>query len=105
MNKMKTKIRLLLTLLIFCSLQIIGQVPASQDPFHRIVFQNKYIRILDVLLEPNDTTQFHIHSLPSLFVYFSNTNIALQTKGKDWVKQRSESGKARYSSYSPDILI
>ncbi len=102
---MKNKKSSLLLLLLFGSLYAIGQVQASKEPFHPIVFENKFIRILNVLLPPKDTSQFHIHSTPSLFVYFTNTNIRLQTQGKDWVSQRSTAGNARFTSYTPDILI
>lgn len=105
---MKNKPGVFIAAFLFCLSQSRAQVPVSQEPFHHLVFQNKYVRILDVLIPPNDTSQFHIHSIPSLFVYFTNTNIASQIKGKDWVKSVSESGKARYTSYTPDtpdILI
>lgn len=72
---------------------------------HRPVIQNKYIRLLDVILQPNDTTQYHVHSIPSLFIYLSKNNTASQTNGHDWVKEQSVPGKAWYRSFSPDILM
>ena len=102
---MKIKIPLLLALATVQSSHLAAQVQASQEPFHPIVFENKYIRILDVLLPPGDTTQFHIHSTPSLFVYFTNTNVALQIKGKDWIKSRTVSGNTRYTAYTPDTPL
>jgi len=91
-------------LLLLCT-TIIAQVQVSEEPMHRKVFQNKYIRLLDVWLQPGDTTQYHVHSTPSLFVYFSNNVISTQIKGEEWVKDQAESGKAWYRSFSPDILV
>ena len=105
MNQTKIKITLLLALVTLQSSHLAAQVPVSQEPFHPIVFENKYVRILDVLLPPGDTTQFHIHSTPSLFVYFTNSNIASQTKGKDWIKSRSVAGNTRFTAYTPDTPL
>jgi len=91
--------------LLFSSSIIMAQVQVSEEPMHRNVFQNKYIRLLDVWLQPGDTTQFHIHSTPSLFVYFSNNKISSQIRGEEWIKDQSESGKAWYRSFSPGILV
>ncbi len=82
-----------------------AQVQVSREPFHKNVLENKYIRILDVWLQPGDTTMFHIHSTPSVFLQFSNTNIATQVKGQDWVKNQAIAGTASYRSFSPDTLV
>ncbi|MBK9981084.1 MAG: hypothetical protein IPP15_01435 [Saprospiraceae bacterium] len=102
---MKSKTKLFLTILLFCSFGAMAQVPVSQEPSHHPVFQNQYIRLLDVTLNPGDTTQFHIHATPSLFLHLSNTNVSSQIMGKEWVKDRNETGKAWYKSFSPEILV
>ena len=101
---MKKNINWLLALTC-CSVHTMAQVQVSKEPFHRPVFVNKYIRLLDVVLQPNDTTQFHVHSTPSLFIYLSKNNTASQVNGKDWVNEQSVPGKTWYRSFSPDILI
>ena len=93
-----------LTTLLFNS-ALIAQVPVSQEPLHRPVLVNKYIRLLDVILPAGDTTQFHIHSTPSLFVILSNNKTTSQIKGKNWIEDNSTAGKTWYRSFSPDILI
>ena len=102
---MKTKIISFWLLVLFQALDLTAQVQVSQEPFHRVVFQNKYVRILDVWLQSRDTTQFHVHSLPSLFVYFTNSTVSSQTKGKEWVKSKAVPGQVRYTSYVEDTLI
>ncbi|HEX5655095.1 MAG TPA: hypothetical protein VFX58_18595 [Chitinophagaceae bacterium] len=99
------KIKLLLTLLLFLNKGMMAQVPVSQEPMHRPVFQNKYVRILDVLVPPHDTTQFHIHSIPSFFLTISGNAIASQVKGGEWVKEQMVPGNSWYRSFSPDSLV
>lgn len=43
-------------------------VPVSKEPYHRNVFENEFVRVLDVHLMPGDTTQFHKHETPSVFI-------------------------------------
>lgn len=95
---------LFLILLVFCS-SVTAQVPVSQEPLHRPVFVNKYIRLLDVIVPAGDTTQFHIHQTPSLFVIFSNNKTSSQIAGKNWIEDQSTAGTTWYRSFSPDILI
>ena len=102
---MTTKNGSFFIILIFYSLEIIAQVPVSKEPLHKPVFQNKYIRLLDVVLQPADTSLFHIHATPSVFVYLSTTRFSSQIKGKEWVEEKSIAGKAWYRSFSPDILV
>lgn len=90
---------------LFSPSSIIAQVQVSEEPMHRPVLQNKYIRLLDVWLQPGDTTLFHIHSTPSLFVYLSGNTISSQIKGESWVKDQAVAGKSWYRSFSPDILV
>lgn len=82
-----------------------AQVQVSMEPRHKKVLENKYIRLLDVWLQPGDTTQFHIHSTPSVFLHFSNTIIASQVKEQDWVTEQAVPGKSWYRSFSPDSVI
>jgi hypothetical protein len=60
---------LLLHLLLPC-LQIAAQdaIPVSKEPFHKNVFENNYLRVLDVRIAPGDTSQFHKHETPSVFI-------------------------------------
>ncbi len=105
MKENKNKIIALLTVLLFCTAIITAQVPVRDEPRHHPVLQNKYIRLLDVWLPPGDTTQFHIHSTPSLFVILSKTITAWQEKGKQWIKDSSVLGRSWYRSFSPDTLV
>jgi redox-sensitive bicupin YhaK (pirin superfamily) len=59
---------LLLLLPICISCRGISQVPVSQEPLHHNVFENAWVRVLDVRIQPGDTTQFHKHETPSVFI-------------------------------------
>src|SRR5688500_3158538 len=89
---------------LFC-FPAMAQVQVSEEPMHRPVFQNKYIRLLDVWVKPGDTTQYHIHSTPSLFVFLSDNAVSSQVKGDEWLRDQFVTGVVWYRSFSPDILI
>jgi hypothetical protein len=46
-------------------------LPVEQEPHHRWEFQNQYVRVLDVLLAPGESTLFHTHSHDSIAVRLS----------------------------------
>ena len=63
------------------SLFISAQVHVRDEPRHHNVFENEYLRILDVLLAPNDTTQYHLHNTPSVFIILANCRVTSQLLG------------------------
>lgn len=101
------KLRLLTIIICFVLLNIKtnAQVPVREEPRHHPILVNKYIRLLDVWIQPHDTTQFHIHATPSLFVILSNTNTVSQIKGEGWQSGVSNPGTTWYRSFTPDILV
>ena len=95
---------------VFClsallPLTISAQVPVSKEPLHKKVMENQYFRLLDVKLKPGDTTQFHIHSLPSVFVRFSSNDITSQLQGESWIPEKSEQGQVSFKAYGADSII
>lgn len=62
--------------IITCLLQVLigsGQVVAvSKEPRHHNVFENEFVRVLDVHLPAGDTSLFHKHETPSVFVMIHN---------------------------------
>ena len=56
-------------IIVFCfSNNVFAQPAVRNEPRHHNVFENDYIRVLDVYLAPDDTTQYHIHATPSVFI-------------------------------------
>ena len=85
---------------IFSSLLLTAQVAVRNEPRHHDVFENDYVRILDVFLAPHDTTQFHIHNTPSVFVIYTKTATGSQLKSGQPTKDLSKAGSFWYDSLS-----
>ena len=102
---MKGKIVMLLIITFLFLPGLSAQVPVSEEPRHVPVLVNQYIRLLDVWLPTGDTTWFHIHSTPSVFLFFTNTNLTGEAEGEDWAVDTAVAGKAWYRSFIGDTLI
>jgi quercetin dioxygenase-like cupin family protein len=57
-----------------------AQVQVSREPRHHNVFENAWVRILDVHIPPGDTSLWHKHSTPSVFIILSNTKTGSQVR-------------------------
>ena len=84
--------------IICCFLWTNAQVAVRNEPRHHNVFENDYIRILDVIIAPHDTTQFHIHSTPSVFITLSKTVTGSQLINQQPAKGTSTPGNCWYDS-------
>ena len=60
---------------------------------------------MDAWVQPGDTTMFHIHSTPSVFLHFSDALMSSQSKGQNWVTERTVPGYAWYRSFTPDSIV
>ena len=78
-----TKVQILIC--FFCSSFIFAQVPVQQEPYHRPVYQDGEIRILEVKLAPGDTSLFHRHDHNIFYCTLHGTRMWLQ----------KENGKSR----------
>lgn len=102
---MKNRISILFAAMLFNSMGLTAQVQVSKEPRHKKVLENKYIRLLDVWMQPGDTSLFHIHSTPSVFLIFTNTATISQIKGAEWEKGQNTAGYSWYRSFINDTLI
>jgi hypothetical protein len=82
-----------------------AQPPAAKEPRHKNVFENKYLRILDVMIRPGDTTLFHRHSLPSAIVFFSTTKTGSQIRGELPVPGKSVAGETIYAAFGKNPIV
>jgi hypothetical protein len=105
MKKGLKKNFLLLLIIYFFSTSLQAQVQASKEPRHKNGLENKYVRLLDVTIQPGDTSLFHIHSTPSVFLHFTTTVVCSQIKGKEWVTAKNTEGNASYRSFVNDTLV
>ena len=54
-------------------------VAASKEPRHKNVFENQYVRLLDLHIPPGDTTLFHKHEIPVVSVSLHPVRTGAQT--------------------------
>jgi len=89
----------LLLISALCSTILVSaQVQVRNEPRHHNVFENEFIRILDVHLGPGDTTLYHLHNTPSVFIVFTNTNVGSQLIGQQSQKGANITGEVSYDN-------
>ncbi len=89
----------LLVISALCSTFLVSaQVQVRNEPRHHNVFENEFARILDVHLAPGDTTLYHLHNTPSVFIIFTNTNVGSQLIGKQPQKGANITGEVSYDN-------
>jgi hypothetical protein len=71
-----------LLLLLMAGNNIWAQVPVREEPHHKPVLENNYVRLLDVHIKPGDTTLYHVHAAPSVIVHITKSLIGIQVMGQ-----------------------
>jgi len=82
-----------------------AQVPVREEPHHKVVLENPYIRLIDVHIGANDTTATHIHELPSVIVFLSKSTIGTQIVGDKPVIREVLPGQSDYAAYDEKKVI
>lgn len=59
-------------------------VPVDKEPHHHFVFQNQYVRILDVLFPAGEASLFHTHSNDNVGIPISGDKTQSQPAGGEW---------------------
>ena len=98
------KKHLLLISFIYPVLFLSAQLPVRNEPRHHNVFENEFLRILDVYLAPKDTTLYPLHNTPSVFIILSISNVGSQLAGKQPQKGANISGEISYDSLNTPRL-
>jgi len=81
-----------------------AQVLVKDEPRHKPVFQNDKVRVLDVRIEPGDTTLFHIHQIPSAFIALSNTLVGSQVYKEKIYEDKNKVGIVWYNEFSEPLI-
>lgn len=90
-------LKYLVTKLIFLSWLVVpAQVHVRDEPRHHNVFENEFVRILDVHLGPKDTTEYHLHNTPSVFIILANCTVSSQLLGGQPLPGANVSGIISY---------
>jgi hypothetical protein len=74
-------------------------VEVRDEPFHKPVFQNEFIRLIDAIIPPGDTSLYHRHQLPSLFVFLEQTKIGMQDLGQAPGQMLTTIGQTWFNGY------
>ncbi len=94
--------------LLFCYLSVTvflfwnlvsAQVPVRQEPHHKVVLENEYVRLIDVHIPQHDTTLWHIHAAPSVIVFLSKATIGTQIVGDKPILSDVNPGQTSYAAY------
>jgi hypothetical protein len=73
-------------------------VPATREPHHDVKLENRYVRLLDVTVPPWDSTLFHIHENPYVYVSIGAATLKAQVSGSnDFTDLNLKDGEVRYS--------
>ena len=59
-------------------------VPVHEEPRHQLVLEQGSVRVLDVQIPPGDTTLYHTHSSPILYVAIDSSPTDAQSLGGNW---------------------
>jgi hypothetical protein len=75
-----------------------AQVHVRDEPRHHNVFENNFIRVLDVHLGPGDTTLYHLHNTPSVFICLSTSKVGSQLLGSQPEQGTNINGEISYDT-------
>lgn len=59
-------------------------VPVHDEPRHRVVHQTEDLFVLDVQIQPGDTTLFHTHATPITYVTIGTSSTDSRALGGSW---------------------
>jgi uncharacterized protein (DUF885 family)/quercetin dioxygenase-like cupin family protein len=65
-------------------------VPVFHEPHHRMVFAKGTTKILEGQVPPGDTSWYHVHTEPVLYLTLSASAQRTQVLGEDWGRGRGE---------------
>lgn len=72
-------------------------VPVGEEPRHHVKFTNKFVRVIEAVLPPGDTTLFHIHAQDNVPVAISGGKVRTELMGGQPVESIVETGSARFA--------
>jgi hypothetical protein len=74
-----------------------GPVPLSEEPHHRLVLKNDFVRVYNVTVPELDSTYLHQHDLPYLYVVLGPADIINAVVGQPELHQMLQDGETHYS--------
>jgi len=97
MHTLPVKLFSVLSLLLF-----VGQssVPVGEEPRHHIKFENKYVRVIDAVIAPGDTTLFHTHSRDNVPICINGGKLRTEVMGGQTADSTAETGRVTFAKAS-----
>jgi hypothetical protein len=75
-------------------------VPVSLEPRHRERFKNGYVRVMEVIIDPGDTTLFHKHELDLAFAVIRGAEVKNEVPNNpEAAISRLDTKAVRFSEY------
>jgi quercetin dioxygenase-like cupin family protein len=63
---------------LFATQEASAPVPVEQEPHHHLVLKNDNLLVLRVILQPGESSLYHVHSVDDVAVWLGNTSAAQQ---------------------------
>lgn len=77
----------------------------ANEPRHRVVLHNKYVRAIKVEFPPGDTTLAHRHDEDSLYFFFATLPVTNYVQGVGSLTDSLEMGEIRYGTHKSDVPL
>ena len=74
-----------------------GPVPIGEEPHHRLVLQNDFTHVYNVMVPPLDATLLHQHDFPYIYVVLGPSDIINAIVGKPELHQTLQDGETHFT--------
>src|SRR5438477_1140293 len=75
----------------------LGAVPLAEEPHHRLVLQNDFVHVYNVMVPPLDATLLHRHELPYIYLTLGATELVNAIQGQPEARLTLQDGDTRYT--------
>jgi hypothetical protein len=77
--------------------QTAGIVPVDQEPMHKLVFENEYVRVFSVEVPPHLETKVHQHDRDYIFVTLADSDVQSDRLNEEPVHLQLKDGESRWT--------
>ncbi|MEO6870318.1 MAG: hypothetical protein ABI168_11770 [Ginsengibacter sp.] len=78
---------------------VAAQILVEREPHHKIIFENGFVRLIDLRIMAADTTLTHIHAAASVVVFLFKSIFGIQAVGETPIVTQVNAGDMIYSAY------
>jgi hypothetical protein len=101
-HPMRPDLRFFLPILLLLSFLLVAQtesgVEITSEPSHHKSFENEYVRVFRVWVQPHASTLLHRHRHDYVFVTLGDADISNEVEGKSPVEAKLADGETRFVS-------